>query len=122
MYTSGVLFSLLTLAERGFRHPLIVKLLYINPAAIYITLMRLALLKDQRESAPGAAPYNKAECAKWPDVVVNGHTYQYLYNSKYCMPVINPDLNWPLAAGWAVLVMVVGFFFFWRAETRYGRG
>jgi teichoic acid transport system permease protein len=124
MYMSGVLFSLLTLTQEGFGHkyPWLVKLLYINPAAIYITLTRLALLQKQRESAPGAAPVNQALCAKWPDVTINGHVHEFLYNSKYCPPVINPALNWPMAIGWALLVMVVGFFFFWRAETRYGRG
>lgn len=29
---------------------------------------------------------------------------------------------WPLAVGWAVLLLVGGFLFFWRAEDRYGRG
>ena len=24
--------------------------------------------------------------------------------------------------GWAVLALVVGFLFFWRAEAKYGRG
>jgi teichoic acid transport system permease protein len=116
MYMSGVLFSLLNLANYGFgeKYPWVVKLLYINPAAIYITLIRLALLKDQRESAPGAAPHNAALCHQWGDA--------HVYYSAYCRPVINPDLNWPLAIGWALLAIVVGFFFFWRAETRYGRG
>jgi teichoic acid transport system permease protein len=29
---------------------------------------------------------------------------------------------WPIAAAWAVVVLVGGFLFFWRAEDRYGRG
>ncbi|WBQ04012.1 ABC transporter permease [Kribbella sp. CA-293567] len=29
---------------------------------------------------------------------------------------------WPIAAGWAVVVLAGGFVFFWRAEDRYGRG
>jgi teichoic acid transport system permease protein len=124
MYTSGVLFSLMTLSQTGFgkAHPLIVKLLYINPAAVYITLVRLALLAKQRASAPGAAPPDKAKCALWPETGSGTHVHLYLYYSKYCVPVISPSLNWPLAVGWAVLAIVVGFFFFWRAETRYGRG
>jgi teichoic acid transport system permease protein len=122
MYMSGVLFSLLTLANEPFgqKHPWVVHLLYINPAAIYITLMRLALLQKERESAPGSAPHNQALCHEWFTSSTTAHPQ--LYDSKYCLPVVNPDLNWPLAIGWAVLAMVVGFFFFWRAETRYGRG
>jgi teichoic acid transport system permease protein len=29
---------------------------------------------------------------------------------------------WLWGAGWAVASMVVGFWFFWQAEERYGRG
>jgi teichoic acid transport system permease protein len=29
---------------------------------------------------------------------------------------------WLYGAGWAVFALVVGFVFFWQAETRYGRG
>jgi teichoic acid transport system permease protein len=29
---------------------------------------------------------------------------------------------WSIAAVWAVVVLVGGFWFFWRAEDRYGRG
>jgi teichoic acid transport system permease protein len=116
MYTSGVLFSLQTLANYHFgqTHAWLIKLMYINPAYIYITLTRLALLQKQRESAPGSAQYSAALCHQWGDA--------HVYYSKYCHAVINPDLNWPLAIGWALLAIVVGFFFFWRAETRYGRG
>jgi teichoic acid transport system permease protein len=28
---------------------------------------------------------------------------------------------WWLAAGWAVLVLVTGYLFFWQAEEQYGR-
>lgn len=29
---------------------------------------------------------------------------------------------WPIAIGWAVVALVGGFIYFWRAEDRYGRG
>jgi teichoic acid transport system permease protein len=29
---------------------------------------------------------------------------------------------WPIAIGWAVVALVGGFVYFWRAEERYGRG
>jgi teichoic acid transport system permease protein len=116
MYLSGVLFSIMTLSRTAFgaAHHSLVVLLQLNPAALYITLMRLALLQTQRQSAPGSAPYNHALCAGWPS---KGD-----YLSKYCAPVINPTHYWYYAIGWAVVAMIVGFFFFWRAETRYGRG
>jgi teichoic acid transport system permease protein len=30
--------------------------------------------------------------------------------------------NWVLAVAWAVVILPFGFWFFWRAEDRYGRG
>jgi teichoic acid transport system permease protein len=35
---------------------------------------------------------------------------------------VSPDHYWYYAIGWAVLAMVLGFLFFWRAEAKYGRG
>ncbi|GAA4988780.1 ABC transporter permease [Actinopolymorpha pittospori] len=33
-----------------------------------------------------------------------------------------PHYAWPLAVGWAVVAFVVGFWYFWGAEEKYGRG
>jgi teichoic acid transport system permease protein len=120
MYLSGVLFSVLTLARTSFgeKHHGLVVLMQLNPASLYITLMRLALLQTQRESAPGSAPPNAALCAAWPGK--SGSPANYY--SKYCVPSLNPGHYWYFAGGWALLALVAGFFFFWRAETRYGRG
>jgi teichoic acid transport system permease protein len=80
LYTSGVFFSIPVFTEHA---PDAVRvLLQVNPAAVYIDLVRTALLVEH-EPLPYA---------------------------------------WPLAVGWALLAVVVGFLFFWRAETRYGRG
>jgi teichoic acid transport system permease protein len=117
MYISGVLFSTLTLAKTTFgaSHHLLVALIQINPAALYITMMRLSLLKTQRESAPGSAhPGNALLCSHWPK--------DGLYLSRYCPAIVNPDHYWYWAIGWALAAIVTGFIFFWRAETRYGRG
>jgi teichoic acid transport system permease protein len=53
---------------------------------------------------------------------VAGAPKRYLYDSAFCHPTVNPAHLWYYAAGWAVLALVVGFYFFWRAETGYGRG
>jgi teichoic acid transport system permease protein len=42
--------------------------------------------------------------------------------SAYCHPVTNPAHYWYYGIAWAVLALVVGFYFFWRAEAKYGRG
>jgi teichoic acid transport system permease protein len=119
MYLSLVLFSIATLARTHFgeRHPGVIALLQLNPAALYITLMRYALLKTARESMPGAAPYNKALCAEWPGTTNAQHLL-----SAHCAPVISTADTWLYAAGWAALALVAGFVYFWWAETRYGRG
>ena len=33
-----------------------------------------------------------------------------------------PPHVWRVAAGWAVVIGVAGFVFFWQAEEKYGRG
>jgi teichoic acid transport system permease protein len=112
LYVSGVLFNIATL-DVGRKY---IALLQINPAAIYISLIREAMLKTQRESQPGAMPYNAQKCAVWR------HTKSPLDWSAYCHPVTNPAHYWIYAIAWAVLALVVGFYFFWRAEAKYGRG
>jgi teichoic acid transport system permease protein len=38
-------------------------------------------------------------------------------------PISSPPLKlWLLAVGWAVLIAVGGFVYFWRGEKEYGRG
>jgi teichoic acid transport system permease protein len=123
MYLSGVLFSISTLlANPTFTHHRyarqIVALLQVNPAALFITLIRNALIRSQRLSAPGSQPYNVVKCALWRD----NEKPPYLYDSAFCHAVSNPSHYWYYAVGWAVFALVVGFFFFWRAEAKYGRG
>jgi ABC-type polysaccharide/polyol phosphate export permease len=97
-------------------HPTIVYLLQVNPAAVFISLVRNAILKTQRVAAPGSKPYNARLCELY---------YQHsklVNNSAYCHPTITTSQLWLYGAGWAVVALVVGFLFFWEAETRYGRG
>lgn len=89
MYASGVIFSITGLAINNRRWA--IELLQINPAAIYISLVRRALLLSDR---------------------------QVQARSDY----VTPHYFWLIGAGWAVLALVAGFIFFWRAEARYGRG
>jgi teichoic acid transport system permease protein len=127
MYLSGVLFSISTLLYSNSLSSPVIALLEINPAAIYITLMRDALIKSQRLSQPGAQPFNAAKCKTWVKLQSESTSIQHahpkeLYYSAYCHAVTNPAHYWYYAIGWAVVALVIGFTFFWRAETRYGRG
>ena len=118
MYLSGVMFSIATLTHVPAKAKAILQL---NPAALYITLMRNSLLLSQRLSFPGSKPPNAALCLRWHHYVsTDPNSVKYL--SAYCPAPANPAHYWYYAIGWAVLAMVVGFFFFWRAEAKYGRG
>jgi teichoic acid transport system permease protein len=129
MYMSGVLFNISTIKSIG---PHFRALLELNPAAIYIWLMRNALLTTQRQSEPGFKPFNAAKCKIWN---IQGHgfnlppgqtkpTLTQLEDSAYCPRnnLVDPHHFWYYGAAWAVVALVIGFWFFWRAETRYGRG
>jgi teichoic acid transport system permease protein len=114
-YFCGVMYSITSLPSYATL-PLWAKdLISLNPAAVYITMARNALMSTQRADAPGAKPYNLMNCT--------------LFNSThrpplqaYCHPVFATSQLWLAAVGWAVVTFIVGVLFFWQAETRYGRG
>ncbi|MDK1472012.1 ABC transporter permease [Streptomyces sp. 549] len=86
MYASGVLFSIpLMLKDRENVPTWVADVLMWNPAAVYMDLIRFAL--------------------------IDGYGAEYL-----------PPHVWALAVGWALVVAVLGFVYFWKAEERYGRG
>ncbi|MET9467855.1 ABC transporter permease [Streptomyces sp. NPDC006544] len=83
MYASGVMFSISEMLKD--KPAWIADVLQWNPAAIYMDLIRFALIDSYgRENLP-------------PHV-------------------------WAFAVGWAVLIGLGGFVYFWKAEERYGRG
>jgi teichoic acid transport system permease protein len=89
--------------------------LSLNPAAVYISLTRYAIMSTQRTDAPGAQPYNAAKCA-----IFNAKKIPAL--QAYCHPTTTISELWLAGVGWAVLTLAVGVVYFWQAETRYGRG
>jgi len=89
--------------------------LSLNPAAVYISLTRYAIMASQREFAPGAKPYNAAACALFTKT--KNPPLQ-----AYCHPIVTTNELWLAGLGWAIVTLVVGALFFWQAETRYGRG
>jgi teichoic acid transport system permease protein len=116
MYSSGVMFSIQTIGSLR-NHPTISYLLQINPAAVFISLMRNAILQSQRMAWPGSKPYNALNCALY-----HSKPNTHIYDSAYCHGTVTMNQLWLWGAGWAVVAIVVGFVFFWQAETRYGRG
>ncbi|RMI30736.1 ABC transporter permease [Streptomyces triticirhizae] len=86
MYASGVMFPLRYMVENSANWPSwVATVLEANPAAVYMDLMRYALIEG---------PYHDSV----------------------------PMTTWWWALGWAVVVGIGGFVYFWKAEERYGRG
>ncbi|MFJ7199276.1 MULTISPECIES: ABC transporter permease [unclassified Streptomyces] len=83
MYASGVMFSIPVMLKD--KPDWIANVLQYNPAAIYMDLIRFAL--------------------------IDGYGAGNL-----------PAHVWIVALAWAVLIGIVGFVYFWKAEERYGRG
>ena len=77
--------------------------------------------RSTAHALPGAQPYNHAKCVLYRTFSGNP---KYASYSAYCHPSTLPSIPslWVWGAAWAVVVIVVGFLFFWRAEARYGRG
>lgn len=79
LYMSGVVYQI-SAVTKNHAHWIKV-ILEVNPAAVYVQLVRDALLTRQE-------------------------SYPHI---------------WPLAIGWAVVALVLGYVYFWRAEESYGR-
>lgn len=129
LYASGVLYSIQQLvAQHSQNYGWATTLLEVNPAAVYITLVRNSLLTSQRVTAFGYYPYDRAKCALWQATAKGTispkapHFAQYTKLSGYCHPTFVSGHLWQVGAAWAVLALLFGFWFFWRKEVFYGRG
>jgi teichoic acid transport system permease protein len=143
LYLSGVLYSIQQLvAEHSQHFGWATTLLQLNPAAVYITLVRNSLLASQRESAFGYKPHNAQNCMIWKNLATgvtpapSHYTYttaagyaraENVYKvhemySAYCHPTFISSHLWQFAIGWGVVALVLGFWYFWRKEVFYGRG
>ncbi|MFE0423974.1 ABC transporter permease [Streptomyces sp. NPDC058953] len=85
MYASGVMWSISTVLRNHDLPQWVMLGLQYNPVAVYIDLVRFALIDS--------------------------------YTASQLPPHV-----WAVALGWAVLLGVGGFMYFWKAEERYGRG
>jgi teichoic acid transport system permease protein len=127
-YFCGVMYMVTTLPIQTLP-AWVGKVLTLNPPAVFISLVRVALMKSYRTNSPGNAPYNRAACALFKQhdggVHLSRATHQLVSNiplQANCHPIVtNPDL-WIAAVGWGVGFFVVGLVFFWAAEHLYGRG
>ena len=124
-----------------------IKLLSLNPPAVFISLVRVALMTTYRNDAPGMKPYNAAYCSIFQtddggySRLINGtyvqvtgevsHGYTVIGHhpvvsnailQAYCHAVVTNSDLWLAALGWGLGFFVLGVLFFWQAESLYGRG
>jgi len=117
-YFCGVMYMVTTLPaavpEWG------IKLLSLNPPAVYISLVRVALMQSYRTNSPGNQPYSAARCYAFHHPLPGHLPVPSL--QAYCHAVVTNDDLWLAAVGWGVGFLVLGIIFFWQAESQYGRG
>jgi teichoic acid transport system permease protein len=147
-YFCGVMYMVTTLPAAV--PPWGIKLLSLNPPAVYISLVRIAMMTTYRTSSPGYQPYNYGYCKAFQTnhggysltfgagkyvplpsgtKVVHGYTlvghHPVVPNAilqAYCHPVVSNSDLFLAAIGWGVGFLALGIVFFWRAESLYGRG
>jgi len=119
-YFCGVMYMVTTLPAKIPEWAL--KVLSLNPAAVYISLTRVSLMWTYRADSPGNQPYNAARCALFHRDPGGGPHGSNAMLQAYCHPIVtNPQL-WAWAVGWGVVFLALGLVFFWQAEHKYGRG
>lgn len=119
LYFSGIMFALYTMATRVPSWAS--RLMEVNPAAVYIELARRSLMSSYRHDLSHLKVKYLAECHA--PTTTKAATTKALNACKEHTQLVAMDRTvWIYAIGWAVVAFVLGFWYFYRAEERYGRG
>jgi teichoic acid transport system permease protein len=122
-YFCGVMYLIITLPAT--LHTWEKQVLSLNPAAVYISLIRVAFMRTYRADSAGNKPYNEKLCSQFladPGGYIKGtHTANNSLQA-YCHAIVTNSDLWIAAVGWGVGFVVIGIIFFWQAESKYGRG
>ncbi len=117
-YFCGVMYLVITLSAR-LHHTWEKLVLSLNPPAVFISLVRVALMHSYRLNSAGNQPYNATKCQTFlHDPGGPGHAQL----QAYCHAIVTNNDLWLAAAGWGVGFFIIGVVFFWQAESLYGRG
>ena len=117
-YFCGVMYMITALP--GYVPWGVLKLLSLNPPAVFISLVRVALMQSYRHNSPGNKPYSQAACYLFHHPPAGKSPVPSL--QAYCHAVVTNNDLWIAAVGWGVGFFVLGVIFFWQAESQYGRG
>jgi teichoic acid transport system permease protein len=126
LYFSGIMFSMYTLA--GKLPTWATRLLDANPGSVYVELARRSLMGSYRQDLTAMKAKYAAKCAEPINSGLTGKALTKATDAHvgFCRQheaiVSMNQTVWLYAIGWAVVAFVLGFWYFHRAEERYGRG
>lgn len=126
LYFSGIMFSTYALAGKlpfwGIR------LMEANPGSVYIELARRALMPSYTKDLAHNKIVAAHACAKPIDPGLGTRAMAKAVKDQtdgcrthFALLAMDQTV-WLYAIGWAVLAFALGFWYFYRAEERYGRG
>jgi len=122
-YFCGVMYLIITLPAALTNWEK--QVLSLNPAAVYISLVRVAFMGSYRANSAGNKPYNPLLCKEFmknPGGYLPGtHTVNNALQA-YCHAIVTNNDLWIAAVGWGLGAFLIGIVFFWQAESKYGRG
>jgi teichoic acid transport system permease protein len=116
-YFCGVMYMVTTLPATLSTG--VLKVLSLNPPAVFISLVRVGLMRSYRLNSPGSKPYNPVLCHLFHHPKVGSPVPSL---QAYCQAVVTNNDLWLAAVGWGAGFLVIGLVFFWQAESLYGRG
>ncbi|HEY0540593.1 MAG TPA: ABC transporter permease [Actinoallomurus sp.] len=126
LYFSGIMYSLYSLTSRL---PFwAIRLMEANPGSVYVELARRALMPSYRKDLVHMKVTTAAKCAAPVREDLTGSALKTVteLQSRACTQhdslIAMDQTVWYYAVGWAVVAFALGFWYFYRAEERYGRG
>jgi teichoic acid transport system permease protein len=147
-YFCGVMYLIITLPAALTNWEK--QVLSLNPAAVYIQLVRVGFMRTYRTYSAGNQPYDAGLChqfttlpgpgryilpgtrvpttlidpgSKLSSIVIKpGSKIVNTPLQAYCHAIVTNNDLWIAAIGWGVAFFAIGIVFFWRAEHLYGRG
>ncbi|MFL6056773.1 MAG: ABC transporter permease [Actinoallomurus sp.] len=119
LYFSGIMFSTYALAAQvpGW----VLKVMAANPGSVYVELARRALMGSYRKDLHRMQTNFYNQCHAQTFTPTRAHKAVNACKEYAALASTN-HMIWFYALGWAVVAFVVGFWYFHRAEERYGRG
>jgi teichoic acid transport system permease protein len=119
-YFSGVFFGMWTLAAHAPNWAM--RILEANPGSVYIELSRRSFMASYRTDLATKKANYLAQCNSAPGLVGKAHQQALGACHQYDALVSMGHTAWFYGIAWAVVAFTLGFWYFYRAEERYGRG